>query len=83
MELNHNSKFTTCQKVSRRKNDDISTKTFIESVNVLLKMYDIKISQADRVTVKGKKYSNYMISVNNDIFGNINKVNKNSRVFNE
>ena len=68
---------------SRRKNDDITTKTFLESINVLLKMYDIKISQANRVTVKGKQYSNYMISVNNDIFGDINKVNKNSRVFNE
>ena len=49
--------------LSRRKNDEITNKTFVESVNALLKIYDIKISQTNRVTVKGKKISNYTICV--------------------
>ena len=54
--------------VSRRKNDEFTNKTFIESVNALLRMFDIKISMRDRTKVKGKQYSNYMVSVNNDTY---------------
>ena len=54
--------------MSRRKNEEITNKTFIESVNALLKMFDIKISMRDRTKVKGKQHSNCMVFVNNDTY---------------
>ena len=54
--------------ISRRKNDEMTNKTFIESVNALLKMFDIKLSMSDRTKIKGKQYSNYMISINNETY---------------
>ena len=40
---------------ARRKQDEITCKTFIESVNALLKMFHIKVSMSERTRIKGKK----------------------------
>ena len=54
--------------VARRKHEEMTHKTFIESVNALLKIFDIKLSQTKRETVKRKKVSNYAVCVTSDTY---------------
>ena len=37
-------------------------------------MFDIKLSMSDRTKAKGKQYSNYIISVINDTFDIVHKI---------
>ena len=54
--------------IARRKHEEMTHKTFIESANALLKMFGIQLSQTKRETVKGKKVSNYAVCVTCDTY---------------